>query len=105
VLLTAGLQLTVPVYCAASVIAVTGAAPNTGAANPGIAAMSITVSATGLGQPNNTIAISATITEMAPSFISILIAIRDLHYCTISLFHLFTRAWRPSNAFQTSYLI
>ena len=47
------LHVTVPVYCAVAVIAVTGVAPSNGAVTPGIATMLITVSVggvTGLGQ-------------------------------------------------------
>jgi hypothetical protein len=40
-----GLQLTVPVYCAVSVILVTGVAANTGTVTPGMAAISTTVRA------------------------------------------------------------
>jgi hypothetical protein len=55
-------QVTVPVYCAVSVIVVTGVAPSTGAVTPGIAAISITVSVggfTGVGQPSNTKEVNA----------------------------------------------
>jgi hypothetical protein len=58
------LQVTVPVYWSVSVIAVTGVAPATGAVTPAIADRLTIVSVggvIGVGQPSNTMAVSANI--------------------------------------------
>jgi hypothetical protein len=76
-LLTAGLQVTVPVYWSVSVIAVTGVAPVAGAVTPGIAAMLITVSGTAAVAGNTAVTVPVLaefVTLVAPATVKKLAA-------------------------------
>jgi hypothetical protein len=72
--LTAGLQLTVPVYWGVSVIVVTGVAPKTGAATPGIASR-LMVAAAVAGNTAVTTPLSALwLTLVAPATVKLFVA-------------------------------